>query len=944
VSRFWHSHNHSKFSALDGMADVPTIVSKAVEYGQPAIALTDHGNMAGTFQLYSLCKAHDIKPVPGIEAYIVPDIHNQDAQRYHVGLLALDYEGYKALVKLTSQSFVRPAFYRKPRIDFAVLAELHDSGLSNHLALTTGCYFGMPIQALVNPSPPANSTYRTDKPLDGSARAEQIIRMYASWFPNTYVEVQQHYTPHPDGWSDIDIAIELLDIADRLGLPMVTTQDCHYCDLDHKSTHTLMKRLTMHGADPGDVGFPGDHYSLCSGAEVKRHYADSPPLQQIWNRSLDSLDHLYSKLNLSIPALDTYQFRIPETAKDPVRKLRSKARASLDSKVKSKHLPSTKRQTYSARIEEELAIINDTGFADYFLLVEEVVGFCHDNSIVVQARGSANGSLVCWLLGITSIDPIKWDIPFSAFLTNDRAKPPDIDLDIEKGRRGEVAAWVGKRFSTVQLGTWRKLAKAEDDEEDEGKGSLLRSYASAVRREIGPDKFDKLVKKHGNLWSVAKHLGDADDLNKLDALSVYSSPGTHAAGFVLDPGDGLLAEIVPTMLIASSDTIVTQVDMDDAESAGFVKLDLLGLRTLSSTKRCLELMGETWDFMESIPLSDSRTYTMLSRGIPHSGIFQAEGYSTAKGMRKMRPKNIRDVIDAMAVFRPATMQSGYTDLFLRNRRDPDGIRYRHEILEAHLSRTYGVFLYQEQVLDIARAVGLVPVTVQRMLKAIKVKHGKFGSSAESTRIFEESQEAFIQACVDHGMSRGTGASIWEMIEGFQRYSFKKAHATPYGLLCYRTAWLKTHHPAEFHAALLETIAWADQSKEGLYVAEVRRVRNDQHRVGDARPLRLLSPHVNESGWSWTLNKEANAIRAGLLTVHGVGQAAAQALVDQAPYKSLQDMVDRLPAKAVPGSKQWLKTGDLDDIGGVYRALITAGALDGLELKRIERTVRIKKGK
>ena len=925
MSRWFNLHNHSKFSALDGMGDVPTMVDIAADDGQPALALTDHGNLAGTFQLYKLAKAADIKPLPGIETYLVNDINDKDAQRYHAGLLALDYEGYKALVKLSSEAFKRPAFHRKPRIDFTVLAEMADAGVTEHLALTTGCYFGLPIQALVN---------------EGPELAAHYIRTYASWFPNTYVEVQQHYTPHPDGWSDIDIAYELLDIADNLGLPVVTTMDCHYIEEDHKDTHTLMKRLTMHGADPGDVGFPGDTYHFARWREVKAHYADDEVMQEVWNRSLEGCDDIYAKSDLSIPALDTYQFRIPPVAatKRPVPKLRKLSVEALDALI-GNGIPKSKRATYLARVEEELDDIKFTGFASYFLIVKEIVDYCHEQGIVVQARGSANGSLVCWLLGITSVDSIKWGIPFSTFLTRDRAKPPDIDLDIEKGRRAEVAGWCHKRYRTVQLGTWRKLATSDDDPEDEGKGSIWRSYMSAVSRE-----HPKLANGKLGPADVAHKLGDYDNVIALDEMKVYSSPGTHAAGFLLDPGDGLLEEVVPTMLIASSDTVVTQVDMDDAEDAGFVKIDLLGLRTLSSLRRTLELMDTDWSFMETIPFSDSATYTLLSRGIPHSGIFQAEGYATAKGMRKLRPRNIREVIDAMALFRPATMQSGSTDRYLINRRDPARVVYVADVLEPHLDRTHGVFLYQEQVLGVARDLGLDALTVQRLLKAIKVKHGKKGASAASTRIFEESQEQFVQAGVDHGLAPREAQAVWSMIEGFQRYSFKIAHATPYGILAYRSAWLKHHHPSEFHAALLETIAWAQPKKEPEYLREVRRVRNEQHERGVRHPLRILPPHVNESGWSWTLNKETNAIREGLVSIKGVGMGAATAIADGAPWAGLQDMVDRLPAKVVTGGKTWSRTGDIDELGGTYKALLEAGALDDLSLDRFVRIARPKRRK
>lgn len=929
MSRYFHVHLHSKYSALDGMSEVQTLVDKAVEYEQPAIALTDHGTLGGVFKLYKAAKAADIKPFPGIETYIVNDIHDKDAKRYHAGLLALDYEGYKALVKLSSNAFRRPAFHRKPRIDFATLAQLHDDGLTDHLALTTGCYFGLPIQNLVT---------------KGEEAATSIVRMYASWFPHTFVEIQQHYTPHPDGWDDFQIAYGMANIADQLGLPLVVTQDCHYTDCGDRHTHTLMKRMTMHGADPGDVGFPGDSYHFADWRTMKSHYAENEDTQSIWNDSLESFDHLLSLHNLSIPALDTYKFRIPPLHKNPVRKLRSIVTPALDAKIKVGAIPKSKRQQYAVRIEEELAIINETGFASYFLLVREIIDYCESqpDPIVVQARGSANGSLVNWLLGITDTDPIKWDIPFATFLTNDRAKPPDIDLDIEKGRRDEVIAWANKRFKTMQLGTWRKLAHSEEEDE-EGKGSIFRLYMSAITREYSddPKSLARLKVNHGdNPWEIAKALGDLDDLLKLSDLQVYSSAGAHAAGFLIDPGDGLLEEVIPTSLIASSDTTVTQVDMDDAEDAGFVKVDLLGLRTLSSTKRTLELMGHKWSYLDTIPFTDPDTYRTLGQGIPGSGIFQAEGWATAKGMRKMKPRTIREVVDAMALFRPATMQSGYTEAYLNNRKSRHDIDYNGiEVLEDHLRSTHGVFLYQEQVLGIARSLGLDPLTVQRMLKAIKVKHGKKGESADSTRIFQESHAEFIQAGVDSGLDAEDANDIWSMIEGFQRYSFKLAHAVPYGILCYRTAYLKTHYPHEFHAALLETVSWAQPQKEADYVKEVRRVRRVMHEAGHPHPIRLLPPNVNESGFSWTLSKQSGAIREGLLSIKGIGQASARAIVDGQPYKSLEDMLERLPAKAVPGGKNYAKTGEL---GGAYRALDEAGALDFSTMPTRRRVVKRKK--
>lgn len=907
---YYSVHTHSRYSALDGMTPVQQLVEKAHSLGHPAMGLTDHGNMAGIYQLYKATRALDMAAFPGSELYIVDDHLNTKAKRYHVGLLALDYEGYMALVKLSSMSFTRPHFHIKPRIDMADLAALYESGATKHLALTTGCFFGLVVQALVNRGKPA---------------AMAVLRSYASWFPNTFVEIQHHNTEHKQnaGWDDTRIAVALHKMAAELGLPTIITQDCHYCDLGDRHTHTFMKRLVIHGADdPGDVGFPGDSYHMAGSKFIKAHF-DQPKLRAVWNDSLATYDHLLSLNKLSIPALDTYQFRVPEISKKPDRDLASLTYNAFD----KLDLKGTKLKTYDARIDEELDVIKDTGFANYFLLNYEIVQHAHSEGIIMQARGSANGSLVCWLLGITDTDPIEWDIPFATFLTKDRSKPPDIDHDIEKGRRKELIAWVGKRFPNTAIGTWAKFGF--DEEKD--KGNIPQKYMGARRRELGDAGWAAKYPNGLKPWMIEKYEPeDYESMMDLDAMHVLEKAGTHAAGYVLD-SDGELFNVVPSMLIASSDNTVTQWEMDDIEAAGFLKVDLLGLRTLSSMNRTLQLMGEEWPFLKTLPLNDTSVYKAISQAEPFNGMFQLEGYTTAREVRKMKPKKIKEVIEAMALFRPACMYSDLGDgrsatrTYLDNRRYPEGIRYLHDVTEHHLKETYGVALYSEQILGMCKDLGMTPEDVQKLVQAAKVKHGKAGVSAASTAAFEAAETDFIQTCRDAGVSAPNAKSLWNLIVGFQKYGFKKAHATPYGLLAYRSAYLKHHYPREFHAALLETISWANPDREPDYEKVVRRLSRRMREQNDPQAIRIASADVNLSGATWTLDS-TGLIRRGLLSIKQVGIGAASALADGAPYADLEDMFARLPAKIVNGGKSYAKTGEL---GGTYKALRQAGALESI---------------
>ena len=886
MTDFFHTHVHSEFSCLDGMADIGTMVEKAVKFKQPGLAITDHGNMSGCFQLYRECRKQGVVPFPGLEAYVVDDLDDKDGKRHHLTLLALTTKGYQDLVRLCSKSHQRANYHYKPRIGLSDLAYL--SGTED-IALFTGCYFGMVQQALVDPNH------------GGWKRAVRVAKMLAGWFPHTYIEVQHHNTPHADGWSDDGLAIDMLNISLEVGRPLIITQDCHYCDKGEKDLHDFMKSIA-YSSEVGDVSFPGDSYHLASTPWVKKHYRGD--LEKVWRGAQDSYTDLLELNQLSIPMLDKYAYHVPAITARPMVKLRNLCNRILEDAM----LDSLPR--YVMRLDDELAVISGLGMADYFLLVHDYVDWCNDEGILVMARGSAAGSLVCYLLGVTQVDPLYWNLTFDRFLTPDRIRPPDIDLDIEDVRRDDVVDYLAQKFDVVQIGTYNRLGY----DEETGRGGLFVQFMSGMRKRMGNEDFAKALGRVKNLHDLERIYPEAaQQIRGLATVPIRRSPGAHAAGFVVSTEDHAVDDWVPTMLIPSSETTVTQFTMDDVEDAGFIKIDLLGLRSLTTMRRCLELMGK--GDRSFIPLNDKDTMTFLRKGRAETGIFQLEGFTAAQGCREVKVRSVNDLVLVNALYRPATRDHGYTDLFLKNRADPKSVTYPHKVFEKHLKETYGVPAFQEQVLAILRDLGMPVIEMNDFLKAVKGKHAVGGYSDSSSDIFQGHEDKFVALCRKATMDDDQIEEAWALVEGFAAYGFNRAHATAYALFGYQMAYLKVHRPLEFHTALLETTAGSP--KEAKYVKEARHVG-----------LRVLPADVNASGMSWTMDRNKSAIRRGLLSIKGVGQAAAECVADHAPFGSIDELISRCPARIVTGGRQWKKEKVLK---GTLRHLQQAGALKCLSV-------------
>lgn len=905
TSSWFHTHVHTEFSSLDGMSSVATMVGKAKALGQPAIALTDHGNMSATIQGYKAAKKEGIAFFPGVEGYFVHDTQDKKADRYHVGLMARNFAGYQALTRLVTASHERANFQRFPRFDtnhLALLAE--DAG--DDIILLTGCYFGLVQQTLMegvqwgDPSGTANG-------LRGEADAKRVIEMYASMFPHTVVEIQNHNITHPGGETDANIAQWLTDTADVLGLPVMATQDAHYANITQKPAHALMKRMVYGGAESE---FPGDAFHLARTSWVEEHFT---PYQ--WAHAEQTAKHLLSLNDLVMPALDTFKFHVPRIVKRPLTHIAGICTKSLEQYFDGgEHKGSTK--VYYDRLEYELDVIGDLGIADYMVLVRDVVQWCEANEVLVEARGSANGSLVCYLLGITQVDPIKWGLIFERFLSRDRKKPPDIDLDVEDVSRVKLLAHLASKYETVQIGTFAALGAREEDD----KGSILVTYISGKRKEAA-------ISKSISTFAILAQIESIEDVKKyypedyvalraLSKISVKKSYGVHAAGVLLSGHEQKIADYVPKMLVASSGTTVTQFDMDDIEELGYLKLDILGQRTLTVMRRCMEMLGKPPRDFSWIPSDDKQTMADLRKGMTDTGVFHFEGRSKAIGARKMKVKNTMDCVLAQSLFMPACMDSGITDSYIEYRLNPSlrgNITYPHPAFEKHLKETFGLVIFQEQVLGIMRDLGLSYEGINTFFKAIK-DSGK-GATARNVERFAEVKQQWTDICESNGIADADEA--WGAIEGYTQYGFNRAHATGYGLRSYRCAYLKTHHQLEFMAAVLESTA--GHFKEPLYIKEARRVG-----------IRLLPPDINISGPLWTIDPVKGAIRKGLSSIKGIGYAAAEAIHEHAPYTDIQEVIDKTNARLVTGGKTYQKDGTLN---GVLLKLREVGALKSLGLDK-----------
>lgn len=890
MSAFYSLHTHSRYSGNDALPQVADMVDVAADLGYPALGLTDHGTPAGLVQLYQACKKRDLKPLPGVELYLTPDHGMREQRSHHLTVAAYTETGYRNLVRLTT--LATRNFFHRPRVDLADLAQLSEDGHTQGLAVATGCRSGLVTRTMLR-DPHAG---------------RRLIETLAIWFPRCYVEVMNHGID-ADGVLDDEIVAGLVDIADTAGLPLIVTADSHYLRCEDRELHDWLKELVSFSEDPADGRFSGDGYHLVD-TDWLRAYLEPDVLA----RGLEGLADLAAAAKVKIPELDTFTIKVPDVtiSGEADTELVDRVWAKLETrtlKVGKKTVLMTEQPTYLQRVAAELDIIKASGMAGYLLLVASLCDYMREQGIWYYVRGSVSGSLVCLLLGISQDDPIAHDIRMDRFLSGDRTSMPDVDLDIDASRRDDVVAELRRRHATQQVCTYGVYRLEEDDDGDQ-KGSLRVRYFAVQRkrRKVATDE-----KVPDEDWAKLRRLSD---------LKLIKQTGTHAAGFLVAPSQADL-DSLPQARIDSTGNLVTAYDKDDLEPFGYPKIDLLGSKTLHGIRIACELVvpDDPYGFLTGIPLDDPKVLRLAGSGNT-VGMFQLEGWAQRKGCQDLKPEKTADLIAAQALFRPG-VSNEFLATYMRRRKGLEPVPAMHPHLAAELAESYGIAIFQEQVVGVLRRIDMPAAELTAMLKAVKAS-GKNGIEKAKVAV-AEAMPRVLELARAHDYSGDDLAFIEKALTEYAAgYSFGKAHSVRYGMVAYITAWLRVREPLAFWTGMLTAYTGhKDQKKRDVELLYRNAARADG--------LTLLPPHVNHSAVDYQV--EGDAIRVGLVSAKYVGRTAAEEVVKHAPYEHARQIGERCAAGKVRGARK-LATGDhpkdCGDTTTVF-ALWREGAMKGLPL-------------
>ncbi|MDR7419130.1 MAG: DNA polymerase III subunit alpha [Armatimonadota bacterium] len=881
---FVHCHLHTEYSLLDGASRIEPLMRAAAQMGMPAIAVTDHGTMYGVVEFYLRARQHGLTPIIGVEAYVAPRRHTDrdpklDVNPYHLVLLATDAVGYRNLLRLTSIAHL-DGFYYKPRVDRELLAR-HSQGL---IALS-GCLQGEVTRAILR---------------DDLRQAREVAATYRDIFGagNYFLEIQDHGLP--DQRRNI---AGMLQLARDLDLALVATNDVHYVQRDDAEAQDalmcIQMNVTLDATNKPRMGDVPEFY-LKSAEEMARRFAEVP---QALASTLEIAGR--ARLELELGKIKLPHFPVPEgeTVDTYLRKLCEAGLRQLYGR------PSPEQH---ARLDEELRVITQMGYAAYFLIVRDFVKFARDRGILTTVRGSAAGSLVLYSLGVTDVDPLRYRLPFERFLNLERVTMPDIDVDFMDSRRDEVIRYVIDKYGAdhvAQIITFGTMG-ARQAVRDIGRVMGL-PYADV-------DRIAKMVPFNASLDQAlradpelrrakdeSQTVGRLLDLaQKLEGVARHAS--THAAGVIIsrDP----LIDLVPLQRATKGDLVMTQFDMDAVEKIGLLKMDFLGLSYLTILDKALKIIervrGVTVD-LKTIPLDDRATFDLLSRG-ETVGIFQLEGAGMTRYVKELKPSRIEDIMAMVALFRPGPMAN--IPAYIRRKHGEEKAGTLHPLMDEVLADTYGVMVYQEDVMAVAQAVAGYTLAEADTLRYAVGK--KIADKLAAHR------EKFLAGARKKGVSKRTADAIWELFEPFARYGFNRAHAACYGLIAYQTAYLKAHFPAEYMAAVLTTEAFGQD-----WMAKVAGAVAECDRMG----IKVLPPDVNESMDTFTV--VGNAIRFGLAAVKNVGIGAVESILKAreagGPFTSLPDLIARVDTRTVNKRvlESLIKAGAFDSLGRPRAALL-----------------------
>lgn len=905
-SDFVHLHVHTEYSLLDGAIRIDRLLKRVADFGMNAVAVTDHGTMFGVLEFYEKATAAGIKPIVGCECYVAPrcltDKTPQDNKGLtHLILLAENQQGYRNLCRLVTIAQLE-GFYYRPRIDKDVLKD-NSKGLIGMSA----CLHGE-IPKLIRQG-------RIDQ-------ADQAARAFTDIFGdgNFFLEVQNNGIETQE-----DVNQALLDMSQRLSIPLTATNDCHYLDSQDVRAHDVLLCIqtgkTVH--DTERLKFRTDQLYFKSKSEMTAVFKDYPG-------ALSNTVDIAGRCNLEFD-FNNYHFPVFETPKrqtvdELFAKITRQGFESVMQRLKEKN-PNLDEKLYSERIENEIAVINSMGFAGYFLIVADFIQHAKANNIPVgPGRGSAAGSLVAYSLGITDLDPIEHGLIFERFLNPARKSMPDIDVDFCINGREEVFRYVVDKYGSdyvAQIITFGKL-KTRAVIRDVGRALDIPLYEVDAIAKMVPDvlniSLDMALEQEPRLRNLIKQKPEIADLinicRVLEGLPRHAS--THAAGVVI--ADKPLVEYLP-LYKGKKGEVVTQLDMKRVEKIGLVKFDFLGLRNLTVIADTLALITEqdnTPPDLSNLDLSDSATYGLLASG-DTTGVFQLESSGMKDLLVRLRPESFDDVIALVALYRPGPLDSGMVDDFVERKHGKKSVEYQVPQLEPILKETYGVIVYQEQVMKIAGDLANYSMAEADDLRKAMGK--------KIPEIMADHRERFMQGAADNGIPTDKAGQIFYLMEKFGGYGFNKSHSAAYALIAYQTAFLKAHFPVEFMASLLTSEM---NSIDGVvkYMAECR-----------SQGIEVLPPDINESGKNF--NVAGAKIRFGLVAVKNVGESAIDCIIEarrDGKFSSLFDFCERVDLKKVNKRvvESLIKCGAFDATGQ-YRSRMTASLEDILDYgQRIQR--------
>lgn len=882
MSKFVHLHTHSHYSLLDGLAKVPDLVSHAKELGMEALALTDHGVMYGSIEFYKECLKQEIKPIIGVETYIAPrgmkdKTAKVDANPYHLVLLAENEKGYQNLLKIVSLSHLE-GFYYKPRIDKETLGKYAEG-----LIATSACVAGeIPYLAVAQ----------------NQEAAEKALLEYLKIFSpkNFFLEVQSH----PQLKIQEQANKIIVELAKKHQVGLVATNDIHYLNKDDAEAQDVLLCVQtgkfVSDTDRMSMKENGEFLdiSMRPAEEMAKTFKHLP-------EAIENTSKIASRCNLKI---ELGRFIFPKLKIENGSTPEEKLRQICETNLKEKYPQVT--DEIKKRLEYELQTIEKTGFANYMLVVADYTNFAKSKGISTNTRGSAAGSIVSHLVGITDVEPLQYGLLFERFLNPERISWPDVDLDIADRRREELIRYVTDKYGAdkvAQIITFGTIA-ARNGIRDTGRVlgmsySDMDEIAKLIPMGLTLNESLEIVNELKTRYQKEPAVKKLFDLaRKIEGVARHAS--VHAAGVVIT--DEPLTDYVPLQMATKGEqSIVTQYEMHALEDIGLVKMDFLGLANLTIIDDALRIIRKTKNEdlnIDTIPLDDKETYRLLSAG-KSSGVFQLESDGMKRYLKELKPNNIKDVMAMVSLYRPGPIE--LIPQYIAGKHGRREITYLHPKLEPILAETYGVAVYQEQILQIARDIcgfSLGQADVLRKAIGKKIK-----------KLLMEQKEKWVEGAVKNGTSQKIAEKLFEFVEPFARYGFNKAHAASYALVAYKTAYLKAHYPSEFMAAWMT-------SEEGRDIEKITFALNEAQNMG----INVLPPNVNDSFVDFGVIAATGDISYALASIKNVGRGAAEAIVEErktnGQYENLESFLKRLGTKTLNKKiiEALSKTGALDQFG------------------------------